>query len=557
MPEATAGAFEKADRTVKVELENNRLIANAMEPRAALAEYDEAEDSLTVTMTSQSPHGHRGKAIDHAGNPRRTDLRIVAPDVGGGFGHKGHHHPGEAMAAWRARELGRPVKWTATRSQNYLAGALRTGPPGRPPNWRSTTTGRFAAFEPRRTPVSAATDSALVPRYRGGTAACWPASTGFPPSTPVHRAPPDEHRTRPLLPGSGIGPEAVYVTERLVDRAARELDIDPADFRRKISFGPTSSPTKPPSARNTTAGSTEPPSRRRSTRWTTTPFASDKRTSGSATATVRTSASGSPDYVESTASRSKAASSASIPTAGSASTPERTPTGKATGRPTPKSSPTNSACRTTTSTWRRATRSGSDRNGIVQQSEHHHRRERASPRARARWPRRRDAFAADRLEAAPEDVELEGGEFRVVGAPERSVSFEAVADAAYGRGLPDGESAGLESTTFYEQDGTAYAFGTHVAVVSVDPDSGEIDVERYVAVDDCGEQVNPRIVEGQVHGGVAQGLGQALYEEAVYDDAGTLVTGSLQDYAVPKITQLPSMETRSTVTSRVRRTRSA
>jgi carbon-monoxide dehydrogenase large subunit len=159
-----------------------------------------------------------------------------------------------------------------------------------------------------------------------------------------------------------------------------------------------------------------------------------------------------------------------------------------------------------------------------------------------------ERIAAHELEADPDDVAVEDGECHVAGAPERSIPVAEIAGIAHGRGRPAGVGPGLEETTFYEPEGTAYTFGTHVAVVAVDPDSGEIEVERYHAVDDCGEQVNPRIVEGQVHGGVAQGLGQALYERAEYDDNGQLVTGSLQDYAAPKATQLPEVETDHTVT---------
>jgi carbon-monoxide dehydrogenase large subunit len=156
--------------------------------------------------------------------------------------------------------------------------------------------------------------------------------------------------------------------------------------------------------------------------------------------------------------------------------------------------------------------------------------------------------AAGLLEAEAEDVDLADGAFHVAGAPGRRVSFREVAAAAHGSGRPPGVDPGLEATTFFEQDGTAYAFGTHAAVVAVDPDTGDLEVERYVAVDDCGVRVNPRLVEGQVHGGVAQGLGQALYERAVYDETGTLVTGSLQDYAVPKPEHVPEIETDATET---------
>jgi carbon-monoxide dehydrogenase large subunit len=156
-------------------------------------------------------------------------------------------------------------------------------------------------------------------------------------------------------------------------------------------------------------------------------------------------------------------------------------------------------------------------------------------------------IAAASLEADPVDVEHENGEFRVTGTG-RSVAFADVAGQAYGWGVPEGLKPGLESTTFYQQEATAYTFGTHAARVAVDPDTGEVEVERYVAVDDCGERINPLIVDGQVHGGVAQGLGQALSEEAVYADNGNLQTASMLDYALPRSYDIPEIETEATVT---------
>lgn len=155
-------------------------------------------------------------------------------------------------------------------------------------------------------------------------------------------------------------------------------------------------------------------------------------------------------------------------------------------------------------------------------------------------------IAAAQLEAAAEDIVFDDGGFHISGASGREVPFAEVAETAYGWG--PGPDPGLEETTFYTLDETAYTFGTHAAIVAVDPETGEIDIERYVAVDDCGPRINPKIVEGQVHGGVAQGIGQALYERAVYDDNGSLLTGSLQDYAVPKAFDLPEIETDFMVT---------
>ena len=158
-------------------------------------------------------------------------------------------------------------------------------------------------------------------------------------------------------------------------------------------------------------------------------------------------------------------------------------------------------------------------------------------------------IAAHQLEADPDDVAFEDGEFHVEGAPERGMTIQDVAMEAYlAHDVPDGMEPGLEATSFYDPDNFTFPFGLHAAIVEVDPKSGEIEIERYVGVDDVGEQINPKIVEGQIHGGVAQGVGQALYEGAEYDENGTLVTASMQDYAVPKAEHVPEIETESTVT---------
>lgn len=157
-------------------------------------------------------------------------------------------------------------------------------------------------------------------------------------------------------------------------------------------------------------------------------------------------------------------------------------------------------------------------------------------------------IAAYWLEASVEDVEFEDGRFHVTGAPQYALTFEEVATAAYETGGDFGDEPRLDATTFYESPNTTFPFSSHVAVVEVDTKSGEIDVETYVAVDDCGTQINPIIVEGQVHGGIAQRIGQALYEDVVYDDARNLLSATLQDYVVPKAEHIPSIETDTTVT---------
>jgi carbon-monoxide dehydrogenase large subunit len=158
-------------------------------------------------------------------------------------------------------------------------------------------------------------------------------------------------------------------------------------------------------------------------------------------------------------------------------------------------------------------------------------------------------LAAHLLEAAPEDVVFDEGRFAVRGAPAKSKAWGEVVLAAYlAHNLPEGMEPGLEATAFYNPSNFVFPFGTHVAVVEVDAETGEVRLVRYVAVDDCGNVINPMIVEGQVHGGIAQGVGQALWEGAVYDDSGQLLTGEMLDYALPRAHNLPSFETDRTVT---------
>ena len=551
--EATDEAFADADRTVELDLVNNRLIASALEPRAALARYDAAEDRLTVEMTSQSPHGHRRKLSHTLGLPERK-IRVVSPHVGGGFGHKGHHHPGEAMAAWCARELDRPVKWTATRSENYLAGAhgrdhrtsaeLAVDDDGTIRGLRAETYAGVGGYGLGGGPAMPGWYGRLLSgQYRIPAVHCDTRAV-FTNTAPVH-----SYR------GAGR-PEAIYVTERLVDAAARELEVDPAELRRKNLLAPDDFPYETPVGSEYDTGDYETALdaaldsagyedlRERSSGRTGDP-AADGRYRGVGLAC----------YVESTGGGFESGVVRVHPDGGVAVYAGTHSHGQGHGTTYAQlvadelGVPAESVevvegdtdrIPTGTGTFgSRSTITGG--NAVVESAE--------EVLAKAR------RIAAHELDVDSADVSYDDGEFRVGDADRaggdvasRAVSFEEVARAAHGRGLPDGLEPGLEATTFYEPDGTAYTFGAHVAAVAVDPDTGEVDIERYVAVDDCGERVNPKIVEGQVHGGVAQGIGQARSEQAVYDDDGTLLTDSLLHYAVPRASHVPEMETEATVT---------
>lgn len=536
----TDRAFSDAARTVEIELENNRLIPNAMEPRAALARYDAVEKRLRVEMTSQSPHSHRSDLSATLGIPERN-IRVVSPRVGGGFGHKGHHYPGEAATAWAARELERPVKWTATRTENYLAGA----------HGRDHRTRAEMALDDDGTVRGIRVETyANIGGYGLGIAPVLPTGYGRLLSS-QYRIPAIHCRvysvftnTAPVHSYRGAGrPEAIHVTERLMDVAARELDIDPVELRRNNQLSPDAFPFETPVGAVYDSGEYEAvldetlaaisydelrnreTKRREDGRYVGVGVSCYVESTGFGfeSGVVRVHPDGGVTVYAGTHSHGQGhrttyaqivADELGIPYEDIAvveGDTERIPTGTGTF-------------------GSRSTIVGG--NAVAE-----------SARKIAAKARR---IAAAQLEAAAEDIVFDDGGFHISGASDREVSFAEVAETAYGWG--PGPDPGLEETTFYTLDETAYTFGTHAAIVAVDPETGEIDIERYVAVDDCGPRINPKIVEGQVHGGVAQGIGQALYERAVYDDNGSLLTGSLQDYAVPKAFDLPEIETDFMVT---------
>jgi carbon-monoxide dehydrogenase large subunit len=541
---ATDRAFAAADRTVELELENQRLIPSALEPRAALARprTDGEGEGVRVEMTSQAPHRHREKLATTLSLAERR-VRVVAPDVGGGFGHKGHHYPGEAAAARLAMLLDRPVNWTATRTEGFLSGthgrdhrteaALAVDDDGTVRGLRVRTTANAGGYVLGSGPALAvAYGRLLAGQYRLPAVHCRTEAV-LTNTAPVH-----------AYRGAGR-PEAIYVIERLMDTAARELGVDPAELRRHNQVPAEEFPYETPTGVTYDSGDYR---KALDVALEAVGYEGFRERQARAREAGRYLGVGMACYVESTGEGFESGLVRVHPDGGvtvyagthshgqgHATTyaqvvadelgigyeeievvegdTERVPTG------------------TGTFGSRSAVVGG---NAVAE-----------SAREVARKARR---LAADRLEAAPEDLRIEDGSVHVAGAPGRSVPFAEVAGAAYGGDRPAGVSPGLEATTFYEADGTPYTFGCHAALVEVDPESGEVEIDRYVVVDDCGTRINPRIVEGQVHGGVAQGIGQALYERASYDASGNLVTGSLGDYAVPTAVQLPEMEEHATVT---------
>ena len=556
--EKTATAFEDASHTASIELTNQLVIPNAMEPRAAVANYHPGTDELEVFMTSQNPHLHRllmSGVIDHP----EHKLRVKAPEVGGGFGSKIHIYPEEALACWTAMLHERPVKIQLTRTESFLTDAHGRGHEtdvevaltnegdvlGMKVDTKAALGAYLSAFGPAVPTFLYAT--LLSGQYALPAIHCNVVGA-FTNSTPV-----DAYR------GAGR-PEASFVVERIMDVAADTLGMDPADIRRRNFVPVDEFPYQTQVASVYDSGDYE--------------TAMDKAL----------------DMVgyESFRERQEAAReqgrylgvgiSCYIEACGIAPSELVGELGAQAGlweSGTVRFSPSGTVmayCGTanhgqgheTTYAQILADELGVDYDTIeivegdtdeVQQGMGTYGSRSAAVGGSALVESARKVveksrkIAAHHLEADESDIEFDAGEFYVSGAPERSMTIQETAGAAYlAHDLPDGMEPGLEATSFYDPENFTFPFGTHVAVVEVDPDTGEVTFEDYVGVDDVGNQINPKIVEGQVQGGVAQGIGQALYEGAVYDENGNLVTGSMQDYAVPKAEHVPEMRLDETIT---------
>jgi carbon-monoxide dehydrogenase large subunit len=547
---AAEAALEAADHVVDVEVDINRVMPTAMEPRAAAARYDGSTGDLSVALTTQNPHEMRGDIAETLGlTEERIDAR--SPDVGGGFGGKLQPYPGYVLAAWCALEREQSISWTATRTEDLQSMvhsrehqvSVRVG---------VTDEGHIEGLQADTiAPVGGflVPGGALVPKNIGKMAngqydipAVYVSTTGV------------FTNTAPLSAYRGAGrPEATYVIERVIREVARELGVDPVELRRRNFVRREQFPFETGLGRTYDSGDYEK----------TLAVALDRadyeavrdrqerlRDEG------RYLGIGVSAYVEACGVGPGTDEVGGVEVTSNGTVVVRAGTAEiGTGHRTAYAQV--AAAELDVPLADVDVREGDTT--VTSQGEGTF-GSRAMPvagnaiRESARTVRERaQRIAADRLEASEADVTLTDGEFHVRGAPDRSLSLSAVAELAEESDRPpvdvdgDGDSA-LDVTSRYDPPNYTFPFGTHVAVVEVDPDTGDVEVERYVAVDDVGTQINPGIVEGQVHGGIAQGLGQALYEEATYDDNGTLVRGSLQDYALPKADDVPEIEWTSTTT---------
>jgi carbon-monoxide dehydrogenase large subunit len=550
-------ALEGAAHVTRIDLVNQRIAGCAIEPRAVIAQAGPDGDSLTIHSTTQVPHHVRRLVAEQLGLPEGK-IRVIAPDVGGGFGYKGKHYPEEAVLAWAARRLGRTVKWVASRSESFIAdlqgrdhltrAELALDAQGRFLALRVETIANLGAWV---STVGAAIPTAIYSGLLAGVYRTNPIAIDITLAF-TNTIPTDAYR------GAGR-PEACYVLERLADRAARELGIDRAEIRRRNFIPPEAMPYATPIGPVYDCGDFPRVFERALDIADYTGFEARRarsaqrgmlrgiglacfvESSGVAPSKLAGALGARAGFFESAEIRVDA-SGAVTALLGTHSHGQ----GHATTYPQILAShlgvPTSKVEIVEGDTGRVPYGTGTfgSRSMAVGGSALVH----AAGKIIAKGSR----IAAHLLEASEQDIAFEagdqGGHFAVAGT-DRRLSFDEVALAAnVAHNLPPGCEPGLHETAFYDPKAFAFSNGAHVCEVEIDPETGVARLLGYWVVDDVGTVINPIIVAGQVHGGLAQGIGQALLEACAYDaETGQLFSASFVDYAMPRADMLPDFVT--------------
>ncbi len=548
----TDGAFERAAHVTQLDLRNNRLIPNAIEPRAAVADYQPGEDRYTLYTTSQNPHLSRLLLCAFVLNLPEHKVRIVAPDVGGGFGSKIYAYAEEATLTWAAPKVGRPLKWTAERGESFLSDAhgrdhvthaeLALDDQGHFLGMRVDTQANLGAY--------LSTFASSVPTILYATLLAGQYTTPA-----IHcRVTAAFTNTAPVDAYRGAGrPEATYVVERLVSAAAREMGLDQAAIRRR-NFIPTDAfPYQTPVALNYDVGDYDA-TLTEAMRMADIDGFEQRRSEAEQRGRCR--GVGYSTYIEACGLAPSNIAGALGARAGlyEAGEVRLHPTGKVT-----VFTGSHSHGQGHETTFAQIV---SDRLGIPYDDVEivHGDTDRSAfgmgtygsrslavggsalMKAMDKIVDKGRKIAAHMLEAAEADIEYADGTFNVAGT-DKSLSMADVAFSAYvPHNYPLEElEPGLDESAFYDPTNFTYPAGSHICEVEVDPETGHVDIVNFTAVDDFGNVINPMIVEGQVHGGLAQGIGQALLEGCIYDEeSGQLLTGSYMDYTMPRADDLPS-----------------
>jgi len=536
-------AFAAADHVFSMHIASPRQVALAMEPRGVLANPDPFGKALTVWLSTQGPHRARAEIANVLGFPENR-IHLIAPDVGGGFGSKGPVYREDVLACYLALKMRKPIKWVATRSEDFI----------------TTIQGRDQAMTSEMALRKDGKILGLKVKVIANLGAYLHSSTAGPPQRMLGMACGSYQiqdcrveiiavftNTCPTGPYRGAGrPESVLNIERLLDKAAAVLDMDRLELRRKNFIQPEQFPYTTGTGVEYDSGDFEKPlrealkmsdyekmlrerdERRKRGELVGVGFSTFVEPSGGAgfeSGTVRVERTGEITVMTGSSSHGQGheTSWAQIAAELMKTTMDHVTILHGDTHVSPQ-----------------GTGTFGSRSAVVGGG--------ALAVAAERVIEKGKRIAAYLVEAAPEDMMQTDGGFAVKGVPDRKISWRQIATAAYSGRLPKGMEIGLQETAFFDPKREAWGFGTHVTLVSVDRDTGKLTIEKLVLVDDCGVVINPMIVEGQIHGGVAQGLGEATREQMLYGEDGQVQTGTLMNYAIMRAGDMPPMVLGETIT---------
>ncbi|WP_027052178.1 xanthine dehydrogenase family protein molybdopterin-binding subunit [Mesorhizobium erdmanii] len=547
---ATDAAIKAAAHVTRMKIVNNRLVPNAMEPRAALGHYDKADDHYTCWTTSQNPHVARLVMSAFYNVAPENKLRVIAPDVGGGFGSKIYIYPEEIVCLWASKKTGVPVKWVADRTESFLTDAhgrdhvstveMAFDTNNRITGFKVDTIANLGAYM--------SLFSSCVPTYLYATLLSGqydiPTIHANVRTVYTNTAPVDAYR------GAGR-PEATYLLERTMEAAARELGVSPAELRRKNFI--TTFPHQTPVIMNYDAGDY---GASLDAAMNVSDYAGFAKRKAAAAKQGKLRGIGMSCYIEACGIAPSAAVGSLGAGVGLWESAEVRVNAVGTievltgshshgqGHETTFAQLVNqrfgvpidsvSIVHGDTDKVQMGMGTYGSRSGAVGMS--------AISKALDKVEAKAKKIAAHLLEADEGDIVIENGALKVAGT-DKNVPWFQVALAAYtAHNLPAGMEPGLKETAFYDPSNFTFPAGCYICEVEIDPETGTTEIVQFVAADDFGNIINPMIVEGQVHGGIAQGIGQALLEGAHYDASGQLLTASYMDYTMPRAGDLPSFK---------------
>ena len=556
--EAMAGAHH----ITTLEFVNQRVVPNAMEPRSAIGDFDSSRDHYTLYTTSQNPHLTRLLLCAFVLGLPEHKVRVVSPDVGGGFGSKIFHYTEEALVIWGSKQLGVPIKWTSDRTEAFLTDAhgrdhvtkaeLGLDKEGNIVGLRINTLANLGAY--------LSTFAPAVPTYLHGTLLQGLYTT---PAIHIDLKGVFTH-TNAVDAYRGAGrPEATFLLERIVSNAAREMGMDPAELRFK-NFIPAFDGVEQPGYQTQVALQYDSGNYHEVLKKALemVGYEDFRKEQAAARKEGKLLGLGISTYIEACGIAPSAVVGALGARAGlfESSQVRVQPTGKVsvyTG--------SHSHGQGHETTFAQVV---ADQFGVgLEDIEIVHGDSESVAFGMGTYGSRSLAvggsaivkscqkviekgtkIAAHKLEASEEDIEFANGKWTIKGT-DRSIGFGDVALTAYvPHDYPEGLEPGLDFSSFYDPANFTYPYGAHICIVEVDKDTGRVEVKRFIAVDDVGNVINPMIVDGQIHGGVAQGIGQALFEEVIYDENASLLNASYMDYTMPRADDLPMFEVGRTVT---------